>query len=74
MATKIATLTPSQWCEVCTLPADGVPHNVPGVAFRATRFPATRLKVEHVIAETQFGTLRRRFVNGKWQATEYINV
>ena len=67
------TLTAAQWNQVFALPSDAAPYNVAGIAFRAAHFPQTSIKVEHVIAETQFGTLRRRFVNGKWQATEYIN-
>ena len=63
MATATQTLTPSQWNSIFSLPADGKPYNVAGIAFRATHFPATSMKVEHVIAETQFGTLRRRFVS-----------
>lgn len=66
------TLNASQWSLIFSLPADGKPYNVPGIAFRAARFPQTKITVEHVIAETQFGRLRRRFVKGKWQATEYV--
>lgn len=65
-------LTPSQWKLIIELPADGKPYNVAGIAFRATHKPADKMHVEQVIAETQFGTLRRRLVGGKWQAVEYL--
>ena len=67
-----ATLTPQQWQQVISLPADGTAYNVAGIAFRATHFPATKMRVECVIAETQFGTLRRRKIGERWQATEYV--
>lgn len=67
-----STLSPDEWELIFALPADSNPHHVEGVAFRAWHHPATRLKVEHVVAETQFGTLRRRLVNGKWSSTDYI--
>lgn len=67
-----STLTHEEWQLVFNLPADGQPHHVEGVAFRAWHHPKTRMKVEHVIAETKFGTIRRRLVNGKWSDTDHI--
>jgi hypothetical protein len=66
------TLTPQEWELVLNLPADGQDHCIPGVAFRAKHLPQTKMKVEQVICETQFGTLRRIKARGKWQATDYI--
>lgn len=66
-------LTAQQWQAIIALPADGAEYNIPGIAFRAKHCPQTKMHVEQVIAETQFGRLRRRFVGGKWQAVEYIN-
>ena len=65
-------LTASQWNQIISLPADGVSYNIPGIAFRAVHKPQTKMSVEQVIAETQFGTLRRRYSGGKWQRVEYI--
>lgn len=72
MSTATKTLTPAQWQEVYSLPPDGKSYNIPGVAFRASHHPQTKMHCEQVIAETQFGKLRRRLVSGRWQATEYI--
>lgn len=66
------TLTGQEWASVINLPADGKPYNVPGIAFTATHKPQNKMHVEQVIAETRYGTLRRRLVSGKWQATEYV--
>lgn len=65
-------LTSAQWKLLFELPDDERIYNVPGIAFRAVHRPATRMYVEHVIAETEFGTIRRHRVRGKWQAVEYI--
>lgn len=66
-------LTAAEWIAITSLPADGKPYNVAGIAFRATHKPADKIHVEQVIAETRFGTLRRRRVRGKWQAAESIS-
>ncbi len=66
------TLTPAEWDLILNLPADGETYNVAGVAFRAKHLPSTKIKVEQVICECRCGVLRRRLVNGKWQATEHI--
>jgi len=68
----MTTLSAREWNEVFSLPADGVSYNIAGVCFRAAHYPATSMKCEQVIASTRFGTLRRIFSRGKWQATEYV--
>lgn len=70
--TNASTLTALEWNMIFSLPADSKPYHVEGVAFRAIHYPATKMKVEYVVAETRFGRLRRRFVGRKWQSTEYI--
>ncbi len=67
------SLTPEQWSQVFTLPADGVSYNLPGIAFRAKHLPQTKMYCEQVICETQYGVLRRiRMGADKWRATDYI--
>jgi len=68
-----AKLTASEWASITSLPADGKVYCVDGIAGRASHKPATKMHVAQVIAETRIGTVRRRFVNGKWQAAEHIN-
>lgn len=71
--TMTTSLTAAEWNELTSLPADGKPYNVPGIAFRAVHYPATRIQMAAVIAETRIGTVRRRWSGKKWLPTEQVN-
>lgn len=64
-------LPAEHWDLILRLPADGKRYIIEGIA-HAAHFPRTAMQCEQVIAETQYGTLRRLKSYDGWRQVEHI--